>query len=575
MVVIGSGFGGSVTAYRCAKAGHSVCVLERGRAYPPNSFARSPFAFARAFWDPSRGRCGLFNIWSFDHMDAIVSAGLGGGSLIYANVLIRKDERWFAADPAAGTPAWPVTRDELDPHYKHVETMLNAQVFPASEPGYTTVRKTAELKAAAEALGFEPTTHDRVDPTRRQWYLPLLAVTFHNQDRPPVPGERIQEDVPNLHNKERQTCRLCGECDIGCNYGAKNTLDYNYLTRAQDAGAQLRTLAHVTGFARAGDPNDGFTVSYKQYSLDDRDEIIATEMHKVHARHLVLSAGTIGSTRLLLRYQSEGNEIGRLLGHRFSGNGDFLTLALNARQGDHARTPRLIDPSHGPVITSTLRSPDGLDVGGDNRGYYLQDAGYPVALDWLVQLPTDARHLFGFALHRLWAHWFHRGSADIDSELQRLLGDTTFSAGSLPLLGMGRDVPGGRFRIEGNREGDDDSDLHLDWDKRDSTPFFDELLDVSKQVSDHLHARFLEDPLTSLLHRLITVHPLGGCSMGATEDTGVVSQHGNVFGQPGLHVADGSVLPGPVGPNPSLTIAAVADHFADHLIEELAAPAAR
>jgi cholesterol oxidase len=121
VVVIGSGFGGAVTAYRVASAGYSVCVLERGRAYPPGSFARSPYTVHRAFWDPDSGYTGLFDVWSFRHMNGVVSAGLGGGSLIYANVLIRKDENWFADTGIAGAGAWPIDRATLDPHYDDVE----------------------------------------------------------------------------------------------------------------------------------------------------------------------------------------------------------------------------------------------------------------------------------------------------------------------------------------------------------------------------------------------------------------------------------------------------------------------
>src|SRR5918995_2333131 len=114
-IIVGSGFGGSVTAYRLAEAGLRVCVLERGKPYPPNSFPRSPYRMQRNFWDPSEGLYGMYNLWSFEGIEALVGSGLGGGSLIYANVLIRKDERWFVTEDLlnGGYEDWPVTREEL------------------------------------------------------------------------------------------------------------------------------------------------------------------------------------------------------------------------------------------------------------------------------------------------------------------------------------------------------------------------------------------------------------------------------------------------------------------------------
>ena len=118
-VIVGSGFGGSVTAYRLAEAGLSVCVLERGKAYPPGEFPRAPHRMQKNFWDPSEGLHGMYNIWSFSGLGAVVCSGLGGGSLIYANVLIRKPEKWFVKEDLnnGGFEYWPVTRAKLDPHY--------------------------------------------------------------------------------------------------------------------------------------------------------------------------------------------------------------------------------------------------------------------------------------------------------------------------------------------------------------------------------------------------------------------------------------------------------------------------
>jgi cholesterol oxidase len=135
-VVVGSGFGGSVMAYRLAEAGLRVCVLERGKAYPPNSFPRAPSRMRSNFWDPSEGLYGMFNVWSFRRSAAVVSSGLGGSFLIYANVLIRKDEKWFVREDlqGGGYEYWPVMRAVLDPHYEQVEKTLNAQKYPLHRP---------------------------------------------------------------------------------------------------------------------------------------------------------------------------------------------------------------------------------------------------------------------------------------------------------------------------------------------------------------------------------------------------------------------------------------------------------
>jgi cholesterol oxidase len=548
-IVVGSGFGGSVTAQRLAAAGLRVLVLERGKAYPPGSFPRSPAGFSTNFWDPSEGLQGMFDLWSFSGLDALVSSGLGGGSLIYANVLLRKDEEWFVQDGPGGE-SWPVTRAELDPYYDRAESMLGAQRYPLGHAPYDRTRKTLAFKQAAERQGLD-------------WFLPPLAVTFANEGEDPVPGAPLRERRPNLHGVGRQTCRLCGECDVGCNYGAKNTLDLNYLSAAVHDGAEIRTRCEVREFEQHA---RGWAVHYIAH--DDEHEGRATNTRAlprvtVTADHLVLAAGTLGSTYLLLRNRAALPGLSPRLGEGFTGNGDLLTFAV--------RCAERIDPAYGPVITSAARAGDALDGGGaDGRGMYVEDAGYPEFVSWMLQV-LDTPQAIARALPVLasTASRLLRGEdQNVAGEAARLLGDTRLSANALPLLTMGRDVPDGRMSLAGDR-------LEVDWSKTaGSQAYFDRARAIARGLAGELGATFADNPLW-LLNRVITVHPLGGARMGRTDAEGVVDPYGRVFNLPGLHVADGSVMPGPVGPNPSLTIAALAERFADAILEGAPEPARR
>jgi cholesterol oxidase len=539
-VVVGSGFGGSVLAYRLAEAGKSVCVLERGKPYPPGSFPRGPRELSKAFWDPSEGLYGMFNAWSFKHLGALVSSGLGGGSLIYANVLMRKPEKWFVKEDLTQPDSyeyWPVTRADLDPHYDRAEEMLNGQRYPFVD----TTLKTAAFRDVGKELG-------------REFILPKLAITFANKGEEAAVGVPIEEDHPNLHEARRYTCRLVGECDIGCNFGSKNSLDFNYLSAAKRHKAEIWTRREVRSFApREG---GGYVVRYVEHDIGDEGRKINTHDRRVRPEReltcdrLVLAAGTLGSTYLLLKSRDAFPGLSEQLGTRFGGNGDLLTFALAA--------DRPLEASRGPVITSALHVPDKLD-GGTGRGFYVEDAGYPEFVTWLVQTTQFPGAIWRFrkvAARIILSLLRREPEVDISAEIAGLLSDTRLSAGSLPLLGMGRDIPDGKMKL---LPGDK---LQVLWNKKRSMPFLDGLESFGQQIAAALGAKWEPNP-TWRLGRLITVHPLGGCPMGQSVAEGVVDSYGEVFGYPGFTIADGSVMPGPVGPNPSLTIAALADRFAD------------
>jgi cholesterol oxidase len=544
-VVVGSGFGGSVMTYRLAEAGMNVCVLERGKPYPPGSFARSPWETARNFWDPSEGLHGLFDVWSFSGIGAIVASGLGGGSLIWSNVVLRKDESTFVQE--SGKEFWPVSYSDLEPHYERHEKMLRVTPYPFDRPPYDRTYKTKAMQYASGRLGLE-------------WILPNLAVSF----APPgeEPGEPVRDDPPNLHGRTRLTCRLCGECNIGCNYGSKNTLDFTYLSEASlRHGALIRTRCEVKSFA----PRDrgGFTIDYVDHSgaAEGRKRERDLPTQRITADRLIISAGVFGSTYLLLKNRAAFPTLSPALGRNFCGNGDILMLAMKAKEDDGR--PRIVDPGYGPVITSTVRVKDAAE-GGPGRAYYIQDGGHPQIVNWMIQTSYQlgiVKRLVraAYRLVRLWLRFARR--SEIGREISDAFGPADLSSSSMPLFNMGRDLPDGKMSLT------DDGHLDLDWKREHSDVLFNLVRKTGRDMSRELNADYL-DNLPWFIGRSLTVHPLGGCPMGRNEQEGVVDSFGRVFGYPGLYVADGSVLPGPVGPNPSTTIAALSHRFAEQIIAE-------
>ena len=576
-VIIGSGFGGSVMAYRLAEAGLKVCLLERGKPYPPNSFPRSPYDMHKGFWDPSSGLYGLFDIGSFKRSGALISSGLGGGSLIYANVHLRKDPHWFKEDhPDGSYEYWPITYDDLEEHYDRVEKMMNVQKYPLQHSPYNQTPKTLAMQEADRNIQLDAQTPHR--------WVPLnLAVSFRKRNvanpddddpsNPPLLGAQIEESRPNYHSitsgREmlRSTCRLCGECDIGCNYGSKNTLDYTYITAAihqRPYPAQVETLCEVKTIA----PLDGggYRVEFVRHNPVGIDHSTPPRS-VITCNRLIISAGTFGSTFLLLKNQTNFPGLTqKTLGSRFSVNGDLLSFIVRSMERKNGKmVPRRLDPSFGPVITCAIRVGDKLDGdGSEGRGFYTEDAGFPYLFSWLSEvsgIPSFLRRSLKFLKIASKYRLGLGNDANLSSEIADLIGSGSTTMSSFPLISMGRDFANGRLFMN-------DKLLDCDWSQDKSQEYFDRVRRVSRAIARCLNAEYFDNPSYEFLHQVLTAHPLGGCPMSLTPETGVVNSYGEVFGHPGLYVVDGSIMPGPIGPNPSLTIAVISDRAADHIIDQ-------
>jgi cholesterol oxidase len=259
-VVVGSGFGGSISALRLSEAGRSVLVLERGRRYRPGDFPRQVTDVDRIFWS-SRHRpsaTGLYDVRFFSGIAVVAASGVGGGSLIYANVNIRPDPVIFE------DPRWPasINRQSLDPYYHKVAAALAVRPLPPN----VEMRKRDVYRDAAHRLG-----HLVFDPDQ--------AVTW--------------ESTPDME-PGRGPCRLVAECEFGCQHGAKNSVDLTYLARAERLGAEVRTGAVVSHISPI---KDGFAVDYR----DPQGRVV-----QVQGRRVVLGAGTLGTNEILQHQHRAG-----------------------------------------------------------------------------------------------------------------------------------------------------------------------------------------------------------------------------------------------------------------------------
>jgi cholesterol oxidase len=515
VVVVGSGFGGGITACRMAEQGLNVCVLERGRRFGPGDFPDQADQAPLAFWHPTLNPGGMLDLRLMKDLSVLTAAGVGGGSLVYANVQLRAPASVFEQPP------WPqaITRAVLDPYYDRTEEALDPRETPAT-PALPKVRA---FDAMAERAGRVPER------------LPL-AVHFGESRHHPFSGV-FQHGCQNL-----------GLCDAGCPVLAKNTIDITYLARAESHGADVFPLREVLRIDPPGATGGTWRVGFRdlQYRTSG----------SVEAPLLVLAAGTLGTSRLLLKNRGRLGRLSPSLGSRFSGNGDALTLALDptAPGVTGART------EFGPSMTSRI------DYTAEH-GFMVADGGLAAPFSGLLAAVREVNAITGWGRIVLHAnnlatrlgltdrHVTHRGVKLRDAEP---IGD------SLVFLMIGRDASNGQMRLTPLFRCFD-----ISWNKEDSAGLIAAMRQVAGELASAAGAKSTFFALDAgPLGKFITVHPLGGCPMSDDPAAGVTDDGGRVHGYEGLYVLDGSIVPTALGVNPSKTIAALAERGVERVLAQ-------
>jgi len=555
-VVIGSGFGGAINTCRLAKKWPGeVLLLERGKRYPKGSFPRSPHDMSNNFWNvpledrkkpktiSAKGQVhGLFDVRNFEHIDALISAGLGGGSLIYANVFLQPPEEVFDA-------RWPENckKAELQPYYAVSKAVLGARPIPLNDDPRRQITRTRLFQDFAK------------DDGRESQYLDI-NVFFGNDFNNPL---EIGEQDKNRYGAVQTSCVYCAECDVGCNTHSKNTLDLNYLFAAEHRyQAKIHTEAlaeriiplNAEGQEDPGATGEhGYKVVWRELTQDNAETSALT-------RRVVVSAGTLGTNELLLRCRDVYKTLPAInhnLGQYFSGNGDFLSFAID---GD-----KPADPNYGPVITQGVDYNLFKDFNRENA-FILEDASFPNFAAWYIEgLRPGISHFHAFIrTAELAIKRFFKGisTGQLGYAFNSLLkGD--FSYTTAVLLCMGIDKSNGVMELDAH------GFLNVKWPYKDSMPLYQAILAVGQRFKSWLGGlAFL--PMPNWLWPVnsnITVHALGGCRLADDPSQGVTSaaleNFGQVFGYSGLYVADGALLPTAVGANPVATISALSERVAE------------
>ncbi len=526
VVIVGSGYGGGVSASRLARAGLRVAVLERGREFLtgefPNRFPdlRNEFQLTGKRIQTGK-KTALYDIRVGEDMHVLVGCGLGGGSLVNAGVTLRPDPRVFDDE------IWPgqIRQDPtLDEGYLRAEAWLK----PAAHNG---TNKLAKFQALADAN----------NDLNHRMVTPRTAVTY--------------EEGTNAAGITQPACTLCGDCCSGCNVGAKNTVALTYLPDAVRHGAELFTHAKV----RKVNKNSNGHWQTEIERLDDEKGDAATRT--VSSDAVILAAGTLGSTEILLRSQEAGLKISERVGHCFSANGDIIAFGYGADPVINAvgigHPPKLEDLTIGAAVSGQIEIDDDQVLDNEMR---IQEGVLPSAIAPILPvLFVPNGRLLG-ALKSL-INGVYKGPF---AHLQ------TFFA-------VSHDSASGAFQLT-------DDKLALSWPNAKDEPVYKRLDTAIEAIVKNSGGNYVRNPLSGTVmgHQPSTAHPLGGCAMSQDRTLGVVNHKGQVFDanktkgssdvHKGLYVIDGSIIPRSLGVNPLFTITALAEramiHFGiDHGID--------
>lgn len=541
VVVVGSGYGGSIAASRLARAGRDVCLLERGREIRAGSYPRTATELVEnAQIDvPGVDHIGrpsaLYDFRVNNDIDVFQGCGLGGTSLVNANVSLRPDARVFADE------RWPRALrgdgTQLDTGFERAEFMLQPVTYPSSQPR---LAKTEAHRRSAQGLS-------------RKFRLAPINVQF--------------SDGVNNAGVEQKACVLCGDCVTGCNHDAKNTLLYNYLPDAARHGAKIFCEVDVR---RVEAVDDHYVVHYRLFDKG-REKFEDAPTAFVRADVVILAAGALGSTEILLRSAANGLGSSKQIGKRFTGNGDTLGFAYNTDHhingiGAGERSPSAQAPV-GPTITSIIDDSENPD---ESRSSIIEEGAIPGALaKFLPWAFAFADPVFGRDTDSGVVDRMREVGRTLTSVLTAWFGGAYRGAvqNTQTYLVMAEDDDAGEMVLKNDR-------LRISWPDIGNSELFERINKDLDRATAALGGTYINNPLWSKYTRrnIITVHPLGGCVMADDAVAGVVNDRGQVFAAAagndvhrGLYVCDGAVVPRPLGVNPLLTISALAERCVELL----------